>query len=269
MTLNGGLMNQIKKILGVKFVVAIASGKGGVGKSTTAVNLAVSLANRGLKVGLLDADIYGPSLPKMMGINQKPEITADKKLIPLVAYGVSCLSIGFLVPEESPAIWRGPMVQSALKQLLHGAAWGLHHDNDLDILFVDMPPGTGDAHLTLAQQVTLSGAVIVSTSQDIALIDARKGLSMFQRVNVPILGLIENMSQFACPQCNHITPIFGHGAVKADAQKFNVPFLGEIPIDLKLRQSGDEGRPITAFEPDGLISGIYSQIAEKVWGQLI
>ncbi|RZI46397.1 Mrp/NBP35 family ATP-binding protein [Candidatus Finniella inopinata] len=257
-------MNKQQKLLNVNAIVAIASGKGGVGKSTTAVNLAVSMANRGLNVGLLDADIYGPSLPRMMGVNQKPELTDDKKLIPLVAYGVSCLSIGFLVPEESPAIWRGPMVQSALKQLLHGAAWGFHHDKGLDILVVDMPPGTGDAHLTLVQQVHLNGAIIVSTSQDVALIDARKGLAMFQRVNVPILGLIENMSQFSCPRCGHASSIFGHGAVKADAEKFNVPFLGEIPIDLALRESGDEGRPITALDPDSPISRIYSHIGEKV-----
>ena len=247
----------------VLHVVAIASGKGGVGKSTTAVNLAIAFNQLGYKVGLLDADIYGPSLPRMLNLKNKPEVTADKKLIPLYQYGISCMSIGLMIPEESPLIWRGPMIQGALQQLLKDVAWG-HHQGSLDVLFIDMPPGTGDAHLTLVQQVSLSGAVIVSTPQDIALIDARKGLRMFQKVDVPVLGIIENMSQFSCPNCGHISEIFSHGGAHLEAEKLGVPFLGEIPIDLSIRVGGDEGAPITASDPSSPVSQQYKNIAQKI-----
>ncbi len=249
---------------GVRHIIAIASGKGGVGKSTTAVNLALSFVHLGYRVGLLDADIYGPSLPRMMGLkNQKPSVTPDKKLQPLEKFGVKCLSIGFMLDEESPVIWRGPMVQGALQQLLKDAFWG-----ELDLLIVDMPPGTGDAHLTLAQQTRLSGAVIVSTPQDIALIDARKGINMFHRVSVPILGLVENMSQFICPNCNHSTPIFSHGGAKLEAEKLDIPFLGELPIDLSIRLGSDSGESIIATSPESEITLNYLKIAGKIMENL-
>lgn len=243
----------------VRHVFAIASGKGGVGKSTTAANLAIALSQAGQKVGLLDADIYGPSLPRLFSITQKPDVTDQKQLIPIFRHNVYCMSIGFMVPEETPMVWRGPMVHSALQQMLKDVAWP-----DLDILVVDMPPGTGDAHLTLCQQVHLNGAVIVSTPQDIALIDARKGIAMFERVNVPILGVIENMSQFSCPNCGHVSHIFNHGGARQEADKLKVPFLGEIPIDLSIRLHSDQGIPITQEEPDSTIAMVYRTIGQEI-----
>ncbi|HQU04318.1 MAG TPA: Mrp/NBP35 family ATP-binding protein, partial [Acidocella sp.] len=230
---------------GVKRVIAVASGKGGVGKSTVAVNLAVALAQSGLSVGLLDADIYGPSLPRMLGLNRKPEVR-DGKMLPLHAWGVKCMSIGFLVDENTAMVWRGPMVMGALNQMLSQVEWGA-----LDVLVIDMPPGTGDAQLTLAQKANLFGAVIVSTPQDIALLDARRGVKMFEQVHVPVLGIVENMSYFCCPNCNHRTEIFGHGGAEAEAARMNVPFLGAVPLLLAIRETGDEGAPVVASDPDG------------------
>ena len=219
-------------------MVAVASGKGGVGKSTTSVNLALALARLGQRVGLLDADIYGPSQPRMLGITGKPSSPDGKKLRPMENYGVRVMSMGFLVDEDAPMIWRGPMVQSALQQMLTDVEWG-----ELDVLVVDLPPGTGDAQLTMAQRVPLAGAVIVSTPQDIALLDARKALNMFRKVDVPVLGIIENMSYFLCPHCGGRSEIFSHGGARATAAKFGVDFLGEIPLDLAIREQTDAGRP--------------------------
>ena len=252
-------MKEPTQLPGVKKIMAIASGKGGVGKSTTAANLAIALTLLGKKIGLLDADVYGPSLPRLFSITQKPEATVNKKLIPIHQYGIECMSIGFMVAEETAMIWRGPMVHSALHQMLKEVLWP-----ELDILIVDMPPGTGDAHLTLCQQVKIDGAVIVSTPQDIALIDARRALTMFRKINIPVLGIIENMSQFSCTHCGHVTEIFSHGGAQQEARKLNIPFLGEIPLNLSIRQQSDAGKPITASEPDSKISEIYQNIAQKV-----
>jgi ATP-binding protein involved in chromosome partitioning len=243
----------------VKAVVAVASGKGGVGKSTVAVNLAVSLARQGLAVGLLDADIYGPSLPRMVGINRKPEVR-DEKMIPLKAWGLSCMSIGFLVEEETPMIWRGPMVMGALEQMMGQVSWG-----PLDILIVDMPPGTGDAQLTMAQRVALAGAVIVSTPQDIALIDARRGVRMFEKTKVPVLGIVENMSFFCCPACGARSDIFGHGGARLEAARLGTEFLGEIPLLLDIRAAADAGTPIAASAPDSVAAKAYAALAKRVW----
>jgi ATP-binding protein involved in chromosome partitioning len=247
---------------GVKSVIAVASGKGGVGKSTVAVNLAVALAQTGLKVGLLDADIYGPSLPRMLGLNRKPEVR-DGKMLPLHAWGLICMSIGFLVDEETAMVWRGPMVMGALNQLLTQVEWGV-----LDVLVIDMPPGTGDTQLTLAQKASLFGAVVVSTPQDISLLDARRGVKMFEQVRVPVLGIVENMSYFACPNCHHRTDIFGHGGAKAEAARIGVPFLGEVPLLLAIRETGDEGAPITASDPEGEAALAFKAIAAQVAGLL-
>lgn len=248
---------------GVRHIVAVASGKGGVGKSTTAVNFALGLARLGLRVGMLDADIYGPSQPRMMGIGGRPTSTDGKTLRPLENYGVKCMSMGFLVAEDTPMIWRGPMVQSALAQMLRDVDWG-----ELDVLVVDMPPGTGDAQLTMAQQVPLSGAIIVSTPQDIALIDARKGLNMFRKVDVPVLGIIENMSLYVCPKCGHEAHIFGHGGAAQEARKLGVDFLGEIPLHIEIRETADAGRPIVVTQPDSPHAQAYLDIARKVQGKL-
>ena len=247
---------------GVKAIVAVASGKGGVGKSTTAVNIAMGLARLGKKVGILDADIYGPSIPRMLGIKGKP--SADgRTLNPMEAFGVKAMSMGFLVDEDTPMIWRGPMVMSALEQMLRDVAWG-----DLDVLIVDMPPGTGDAQLTMAQRVPLAGAVIVSTPQDIALLDARKGLNMFRKVDVPVFGLIENMSTFVCPNCGHETHIFGHGGARRTAEKMGMDFLGEVPLNIRIRETSDDGLPIVMTDPDSPQAASYMAIAEKVAAKL-
>jgi ATP-binding protein involved in chromosome partitioning len=244
---------------GVDAIVAVASGKGGVGKSTTAVNLALALKANGLRVGILDADIYGPSMPKLLGLHGRPE-TVGRTLKPMDGYGIKAMSLGFLVEEETPMIWRGPMVVSALSQMLREVAWG-----ELDILVVDMPPGTGDAQLTMAQQVPLAGAVIVSTPQDLALIDARKGLGMFQRVDVPVLGIVENMSYFVAPDTGKRYDIFGHGGARREAERLGVPFLGEIPLDMEIRETSDTGRPIVVSNPQSIHAAVYREIATRVW----
>jgi ATP-binding protein involved in chromosome partitioning len=248
---------------GVEAIIAVASGKGGVGKSTTAVNLALGLSSLGLKVGILDADIYGPSLPKLLAIKERPQTLGGTRLKPIMRYGLTVMSIGFLIDEETPMIWRGPMVISALTQMLREVEWGR-----LDVMVVDMPPGTGDAQLTMAQQVPLKGAVIVSTPQDLALIDARRGVAMFKRVNVPVLGVVENMSYFLCPQCGTRSDIFGHGGARREAERLGVPFLGEVPLHMTIREKSDAGLPVVATEPDGSHAKIYRDIAAKVRDQL-
>lgn len=248
---------------GVDHIIAVASGKGGVGKSTTAVNLALALKEKGLRVGILDADIYGPSMPRLLGLKGQPQQLTGNKLEPMQAYGVKVMSMGFLVDEETPMIWRGPMVMSALSQMLKDVAWG-----DLDVLVVDMPPGTGDAQLTMAQQVPLAGAVIVSTPQDLALIDARKGLNMFRKVNVPVLGIVENMSTFICPHCGEPSNIFGHGGARAEAARLGVPFLGEVPLTIAIRETSDEGRPVVATDPSSPGAEAYRAIAAAAWAEL-
>ena len=246
-------------IPGVGAIIAVASGKGGVGKSTLAVNLALGLRDLGLKVGILDADIYGPSLPRLLAIREKPQTIDGKRLRPIERYGMPVMSIGFLVEEETPMIWRGPMVMSALTQMLREVEWGT-----LDVMVVDMPPGTGDAQLTMAQQVPLKGAVIVSTPQDLALIDARRGIAMFNRVNVPVLGIVENMSTFICPHCGTRSDIFGHGGARHEAERLNVPFLGEVPLDMAIRENSDAGTPVVAIAPDGPHAKAYRDIAARV-----
>ncbi len=245
---------------GVNHIIAVASGKGGVGKSTVACNLAVGLAKLGLKVGVLDADLFGPSMPKLFGIHSKPSLAPDgQKLVPLESFGVKVMSIGFLIDEGAPVVWRGPMVISALNQLLREVVWG-----ELDVLVVDMPPGTGDTQLTMAQNVPLAGAVIVSTPQDLALIDARRGAAMFTQVKVPLLGVVENMSYFICPHCGGRTDIFSHAGARKEAERLGVPFLGEVPLDIAIRVNSDDGRPIVASLPDSAYAAAFLGIAEKV-----
>jgi ATP-binding protein involved in chromosome partitioning len=256
----GGVRNARGIVPGVNAIVAVASGKGGVGKSTIAANLALALRANGLVVGVLDADIYGPSVPRMLGISGRPRSGDGKTLAPMENYGLKCMSMGFLVPEDTPMIWRGPMVMSALQQMLREVDWG-----ELDIMVVDMPPGTGDAQLTMAQQVPLAGAVIVSTPQDIALLDARKGLNMFRKVDVPVLGIVENMSYFLCPHCGGRSEIFSHGGARREAERLGVEFLGEVPLDLKIRETSDDGRPIVVSDPDNPYSRIFLQMAARVW----
>jgi len=246
----------------VKAIVAVASGKGGVGKSTVAVNLAAALARAGHRTGLLDADIYGPSLPRMLGLARRPDMQGNV-MIPIEAWGMKCMSIGFLVEEEQPMVWRGPMVMGALEQMMGQVAWG-----PLDVMVVDMPPGTGDAQLTMAQRVALAGAVIVSTPQDIALIDARRGVRMFEKVRVPVLGLVENMSFFCCPNCGHRAEIFGHGGARAEAARLGAEFLGEVPLLLDIRSSGDAGTPIAAAAPESDAGRAFAAIAARVWDKV-
>jgi ATP-binding protein involved in chromosome partitioning len=256
-------MSKQSEIPGIAAVIAVASGKGGVGKSTTAINLALGLRDLGLRVGLLDADIYGPSIPRLTGIREKPQLNDDKKMIPLVRFGLAIMSIGFLVEEDTAMIWRGPMVMSAITQMLRDVAWGT-----LDVLVVDMPPGTGDAQLTLAQNVPLKGAIIISTPQDLSLIDARRGLAMFKKVNVPVLGIVENMSYFQCPHCGTRSDIFGHGGARHEAERLGVPFLGEIPLHMSIRVTSDSGTPVVESEPEGAHAAIYRAIGAKVRDQL-
>jgi ATP-binding protein involved in chromosome partitioning len=248
---------------GVEAIIAVASGKGGVGKSTTAVNLALGLRDLGLKVGILDADIYGPSLPKLLAIKERPQTLGGTRLKPISRYGLTVMSIGFLIDEETPMIWRGPMVISALTQMLREVEWGT-----LDVMVVDMPPGTGDAQLTMAQQVPLKGAVIVSTPQDLALVDARRGIAMFRKVNVPVLGIVENMSYFLCPKCGERSDIFSHGGARHEAERLGVPFLGEVPLHMDIREKSDSGLPVVATAPDGPHAATYRDIAAKVRDQL-
>jgi len=248
---------------GIKSVIAVASGKGGVGKSTTAVNLALGLRDLGMKVGVLDADIYGPSMPRLLAIKGRPESVGGRMLRPMEAYGMKVMSIGFLIEEETPMIWRGPMVMSAITQMLREVEWG-----ELDVLVVDMPPGTGDAQLTLAQQVPLAGAVIVSTPQDLALIDARRGIAMFRKVDVPVLGVVENMSYFLCPHCGERSDVFSHGGAKREAERLGVPFLGEVPLVMEIRETSDAGLPIVATKPDSAHAKIYREVASRVRGAL-
>jgi ATP-binding protein involved in chromosome partitioning len=259
----GGNSPRMAQIEGVGAIIAVASGKGGVGKSTTAVNLALALRDLGMKVGVLDADIYGPSLPKLLAVRQKPETIGGKRLRPITSYGLTVMSIGFLIEEETAMIWRGPMVMSALTQMLREVEWG-----ELDIMVVDMPPGTGDAQLTMAQAVPLAGAVIVSTPQDLALADARRGIAMFKRVDVPILGIVENMSTFICPHCGERADIFGHGGARREAARLGVPFLGEVPLHLAIRETSDAGRPVVATDPDGPHAAAFRIIAANVRAQL-
>ncbi|UKJ73082.1 iron-sulfur cluster carrier protein ApbC [Azospirillum brasilense] len=260
---HGQPAEQKPLVPGVKAIVAVASGKGGVGKSTTASNLALAMAANGLKVGLLDADIYGPSMPRMLGISGRPTSRDGKILEPMENYGIKVMSMGFLVAEDTPMIWRGPMVMSALQQMLRDVNWGT-----LDVLVVDMPPGTGDAQLTMAQQVPLAGAIIVSTPQDIALLDARKGLNMFRRVDVPVLGIIENMSYFCCPNCGHRTDIFSHGGARKEATDLGMEFLGEVPLHLDIRETSDQGQPIVVSQPESEHAKVYRGIAKRVWEKI-
>jgi ATP-binding protein involved in chromosome partitioning len=247
----------------VTAIVAVASGKGGVGKSTTAANLALALTAQGLRVGMLDADIYGPSMPMMLGIHDKPNSPDGKRLLPIEKYGLRCMSIGFLVPPDTPMIWRGPMVMGALEQMMADVEWG-----PLDVMIVDMPPGTGDAQLTMAQRVPLAGAVIVSTPQDLALLDARKGLNMFRKVEVPVLGIVENMSYFVCPKCGERSDIFAHGGARRAAEQMGVDFLGEIPLDMAIREGIDNGQPTVVADPDSPHAAAYRAIATAIWDKV-
>ncbi len=258
-----GVQKSLKPIPNIKNIIAVASGKGGVGKSTTAVNLALALATEGGNVGILDADIYGPSIPTMLGLTGHPNSDDGKTMNPKVAYGIQTISIGYLIDPGQPMIWRGPMVTNALQQLLQETRW-----RNLDYLIVDLPPGTGDIQLSLSQQIPVSGAVIVTTPQDIALLDAQRGLAMFEKVNIPVLGIIENMSIHICSQCGHEEPIFGEGGGKMMAQKNDVDFLGALPLDILIRQQADSGRPSVASDPDGRIADIYQSIARKMAGKL-
>jgi ATP-binding protein involved in chromosome partitioning len=257
------VQKSLKPIDNVKNIIAVASGKGGVGKSTTAVNLALALAAEGARVGILDADIYGPSQPRMLGISGKPESKDGNSLEPMSSYELQAMSIGFLIEEETPMIWRGPMVTQALEQLLNDTNW-----SDLDYLVIDLPPGTGDTQLTLAQKVPVSGAVIVTTPQDIALLDARKGLKMFQKVEVPVLGVVENMSIHICSKCGHEEHIFGEGGGAAMAEQYGIQLLGSLPLDIHIREETDSGKPSVVADPESRISRMYREIARKTAAKL-
>jgi len=255
---------QAKNLSQVKNILAVASGKGGVGKSTTAVNLALALAKEGMRTGILDADIYGPSVPLMLGIHGRPEITEQKKIHPVIAHGIQSMSIGYLVDEQTPMAWRGPMASGALQQLLNDTLW--HH---LDYLIIDLPPGTGDIQLTLAQKIPVTAAVIVTTPQDLALLDARRAYEMFRKVNVPVLGMIENMSIHICSQCGHMEPIFGEGGGKQMAEQYNIPLLGELPLDMQIRQQTDSGKPTVIADPESANAKLYCEIAKKIMARLV
>ncbi len=259
----GGDQQEAPLLPGVKSIIAVASGKGGVGKSTTAVNLAMALAADGHTVGVLDADIYGPSIPRMLGISGEPASSDGRTLDPMENHGVKCMSMGFLVEEETPIIWRGPMVQSALQQMMRDVNWG-----ELDVMVVDMPPGTGDVQLTMAQQVPITGAIIVSTPQDIALADARKGLNMFRKVDVPVFGVIENMSYFTCPHCGERSEIFSHGGARKEAELVSMDFLGEIPLDIAIRETSDNGNPIVVSQPESEHAKAFRAIGANIWKKI-
>jgi ATP-binding protein involved in chromosome partitioning len=246
-------------VYGVEHLVAVSSGKGGVGKSTTAVNLALAMSAEGKRVGLLDADIYGPSIPRLMNLSGRPSVSQQRFLLPLQNYGIKCMSMGFIMEEDAPTIWRGPMVMSAIEQMLRQVEWA-----PLDVLVVDLPPGTGDAQLTLCQRVKLTGAVIVSTPQDIALLDVRRGTNMFRKVDVPVLGVIENMSHFLCPSCGHESHIFGHGGAEKMAADMGLDFLGAVPLDMEVRVTSDEGKPVVVSNPESAVAQIYRQLARKI-----
>jgi len=258
-----GVQNSLKPVNNIKNIIAVASGKGGVGKSTTSVNLALALAAEGATVGILDADIYGPSIPTMLGLSGYPESQDNKTMMPKVSYGIQTISIGYLIEPDQPMIWRGPMVTNALQQLLNDTNWA-----DIDYLIVDLPPGTGDIQLTLSQQIPVSGAIIVTTPQDIALIDAQRGLGMFEKVNVPVLGIVENMSMHICSECGHEEAIFGSGGGVAMAEKNNIELLGSLPLDIHIRQNADSGRPTVVADPDGRATEIYKEIARKMSAKL-
>lgn len=252
-----------QEIPGIGTIIAVASGKGGVGKSTTAVNLALAFQANGLRAAILDADIYGPSVPRLLKITGKPQTADGRRIIPMENYGLKAMSMGFLVDEGTAMVWRGPMIQSALLQMLREVNWG-----DIDVLVVDMPPGTGDVQLTMAQQVPLAGSVVVSTPQDLALLDARKAINMFAKVEIPVLGIVENMSYFVCPDCGSRHDIFGHGGARQEAEKIGAPFLGEIPLDMAIRETSDAGTPVVASAPEGVHAKAYRSIAENVWNAL-
>jgi len=258
-----GVQKGVKPIEGVKNIIAVASGKGGVGKSTVAVNLALALSAEGARVGILDADIYGPSQPRMLGVKMKPESKDGKKMEPIMSYHLQAMSIGFMVDEETPMIWRGPMVTQALEQLFKDTNW-----DDVDYLIIDLPPGTGDVQLTLAQKIPVTGAVIVTTPQDIALLDARKGLKMFEKVEVPVLGIVENMSTHICSKCGHEEHIFGAGGGSRMAEQYDVDFLGAVPLDIRIREQTDSGKPTVVADPDGQLAQIYRDIARRVAAKL-
>lgn len=262
-----GAQKPVQAVPGVKHIIAVASGKGGVGKSTVTVNLALGLQAIGLKVGIVDADIYGPSQPRLLGISGKPQVANGKVIKPMEGWGLKVMSMGFLVDEETPVVWRGPMVVSALNQMLRETDWA-GSSGLLDVLVVDMPPGTGDIQLSISQNVPLSGAVIVSTPQDLALIDARKGVAMFKRVEVPILGVVENMSYFLCPSCGTRSDIFGHGGARDEAAKLGATFLGEVPLHMDIRETSDSGKPVTVTAPDSVHANIFRDLAAKVWSEV-